>query len=81
MYNVIKWENIMSVKSTTQMTKAELIELISEKNSIIGELNLKIDDLESMAVASTAKPLDADTSRLISTLNARVKALEEKLDG
>ena len=53
---------------------------ISEKNRIIGELNAKIDDLESMAVASTAKPLDADTSRLISTLNARVKALEEKLD-
>ena len=69
----------MAVKSTTQMTKAELMELISEKNRIIGELNAKIDDLESMAVASTAKPLDADTSRLISTLNARVKALEEKL--
>ena len=70
----------MAVKSTTQMTKAELMELISEKNRIIGELNAKIDDLEIMAVASTAKPLDADTSRLISTLNARVKALEEKLD-
>ncbi len=70
----------MTAKSTTQMTKAELMDLISEKNRIIGELNAKIDDLESMAVASTAKPLDADTSRLISTLNARVKALEEKLD-
>jgi len=68
-------------KSTTQMTKNELLELINEKNRIIGELNSKIDDLEAMAVASTAKPLDADTSRLISTMNARIKALEEKLEG
>ena len=67
-------------KSTTQMTKAELIEVINEKNRVIGNLNAKIDDLEAMAVASTAKPLDADTSRLISTMNARIKALEEKLD-
>lgn len=68
-------------KSTTQMTKNELLDLINEKNRIIGELNAKIDDLEAMAVASTAKPLDADTSRLISTMNARIKALEEKLEG
>jgi hypothetical protein len=67
-------------KSTTQMTKNELLDLINEKNRIIGELNSKIDDLEAMAVASTAKPLDADTSRLISTMNARIKALEEKLE-
>jgi hypothetical protein len=32
-----------------------------------------------MAVASTAKPIDADVSRLISTMNARIKVLEEKL--
>jgi hypothetical protein len=68
-------------KSTTQMTKNELLELINEKNRIIGELNSKIDDLEAMAVASTAKPLDADTSRLISTMNARIKTLEENLGG
>lgn len=66
-------------KSTTQMTKNELLDLINEKNRIIGDLNSKIDDLEAMAVVSTAKPLDADTSRLISTMNARIKALEEKL--
>ncbi|MDA8842047.1 hypothetical protein N9N08_00045 [bacterium] len=63
------------------MTKNELLELINEKNRIIGELNSKIDDLEAMAVASTAKPLDADTSRLISTMNARIKTLEENLGG
>ena len=67
----------MSTKSTTQMTKAELLELINEKNRIIADLNDKIDELEGMAVASQSKPLDADTSRLISSLNQRIKVLEE----
>jgi len=71
----------MSTKSTTQMTKAELLELINEKNRIIANLNDKIDELEGMAVASQSKPLDADTSRLISSLNQRIKALEEKVNG
>jgi len=71
----------MTVKSTTQMTKAELLELISDKNRIIAELNSKIDDLEGMAVASQSKPLDADVSRLISSLNQRIKVLEDKIDG
>lgn len=70
----------MSVKSTTQMTKSELLDLINEKNRIIGDLNMKIDELEGMAVASRAVPVDADTSRLISSMNARINALEEKLD-
>ena len=63
------------------MTKAELLDLINEKNRIIADLNSKIDDLEGMAVASQSKPLDADVSRLISSLNQRIKALEEKIDG
>jgi hypothetical protein len=69
----------MSVKSTTQMTKAELLEVITDKNRVIGELNSKIDELESMAIKSTSKPLDADTSRLISSLNSRIKNLQEKV--
>lgn len=69
----------MSVKSTTQMTKSELLDLINEKNRIIGDLNMKIDELEGMAVASRAVPVDADTSRLISSMNARINVLEEKL--
>ena len=69
----------MTVKSTTQMTKAELLEVINDKNCVIGELNSKIDDLESMAIDSRSKPLDADTSRLLSSLNARIKRLEEEL--
>ena len=71
----------MTVKSTTQMTKSELLELVNEKNRIIGDLNMKIDELEGMAVASRAVPGDADTSRLISSMNARINALEEKLHG
>lgn len=71
----------MKVKSTTQMTKAELLDVINEKNTIIADLNAKMDELESMAVVSKAEVLDADTSRLLSTMNARIKALEEKLAG
>jgi len=71
----------MSVKSTTQMTKAELLEVINDKNRMIAELNEKIDDLSAMAVASQAKVLDADTSRLLSTMSARIKDLEEKVNG
>ena len=70
----------MKVKSTTQMTKAELLEVINEKNTVIADLNARMDELESKAVVSKAEVLDADTSRLLSTMNARIKALEEKLE-
>ena len=63
------------------MTKAELLDVINEKNTIIADLNARMDELESMAVVSKAEVLDADTSRLLSTMNARIKALEEKLAG
>ena len=66
----------MTVKSTTQMTKAELIESIGQLKGIIGELNQKIDELEGMSIRSDAIPLDADTSRLLSSMNARIKELE-----
>lgn len=71
----------MTVKSTTQMTKAELIEEINRLRGVIGELNQKIDELESMAVQSISIPLDADTSRLLSSMNARIKELEKKVEG
>lgn len=64
-------------KSLTQMTKAELLVLIHDKETIIADLNSKIDDLESMAVKSAAVPLDADTSRLLSNLSNRIKKLED----
>ena len=71
----------MAVKSTTQMTKAELIEEIVRQRNIIGELNAKIDELEGMAIQSTSRPVDADTSRLLSSMNARIKELESKVNG
>ena len=51
------------------------------KNRIIAELNDKIDELSAMSIASQAKVLDADTSRLLSTMSARIKDLEEKVNG
>ena len=67
-------------KSTTQMTKIELLEVLTEKNQIIADLNAKIDELEGMAITSSAKALDADSSRLLSLMNQRIKALEEQIN-
>lgn len=62
------------------MTKAELLQLLKDKDRIIGELNERIDDLEVMAIASRAVPMDADSSRMLTIMNQRIKALEEKLE-
>jgi len=70
----------MAVKSTTQMTKGELISLLREKDKIIADLNARIDDLESLAITSQAIPLDADSSRLLTLMNQRIKALEEQIN-
>lgn len=67
-------------KSTTQMTKVELLAVISEKNALIAKLHDRIDELESMAITSQAVPMDADSSRLLTLMNQRIKALEEKLN-
>ena len=63
------------------MTKAELLDVINDRNTVIAELNDKIDELSAMSIASQAKVLDADTSRLLSTMSARIKDLEEKVNG
>lgn len=66
-------------KSTTQMTKVELQNLLRRKDQVIAELNARIDDLESMAISSRAIPLDADSSRLLTTMIQRIHALEEQV--
>lgn len=66
-------------KSITQMTKAELISLLKDKDVIIADLNATIDELEGMAITSQAIPLDADNSRMLSLMNQRIKTLEERL--
>lgn len=63
------------------MTKAELIEVLNDKNIIIADLNARIDELEGMAITSQAVPMDADSSRLLTVMNQRIKTLEEKLNG
>lgn len=68
-------------KSLTQMTKRELLDVINTKDQTIAELNTKIDELESMAIASAAMPLDAKTSRLLTSMNQRIKELEDKTRG
>lgn len=70
----------MTVKSTTQMTKSELIDEITRLRGVIGELNQKIDDLEGMAVQSTSVPLDADVSRMLSSMNTRIRDLEKQIN-
>jgi hypothetical protein len=70
----------MTKKSTTQMTKAELLQVIRQKDNVIADLNSRIDELEGMAIASRAIPMDADSSRMLTLMNQRIRALEEKLN-
>ncbi len=70
----------MAVKSTTQMTKGELIAHLRDKDRIIADLNAKIDELEGLAISSRAIPMDADSSRMLTLMNQRIRALEEKLN-
>ncbi len=62
------------------MTKNELLEVIRNKDVIIAQLNDRIDELEKLAITSQAIPLDADSSRLLTLMNQRIRALEEKLN-
>lgn len=66
----------MTVKSTTQMTKAELIQVLTDKNRVIGELNQKIDELEAMSIKSMSIPIQGDQNLAIGVLIARIKRLE-----
>jgi hypothetical protein len=70
----------MTTKSTTQMTKSELIDMIRHKDTVIAQLNDKIDELEKLAITSQAIPLDADSSRLLTLMNQRIRALEQQLN-
>ncbi len=62
------------------MTKSELLDVIRNKDTIIAQLNDKIDELEKLAITSQAIPLDADSSRLLTLMNQRIRALEEQLN-
>lgn len=62
------------------MTKAELFTVLKDKDDVIASLNARVDELENMAIESRAIPMDADGSRLLTLMNQRIKALEEKLN-
>ncbi len=62
------------------MTKSELIDMIRHKDTVIAQLNDKIDELEKLAITSQAIPLDADSSRLLTLMNQRIRALEQQLN-
>lgn len=62
------------------MTKSELLDVIRQKDTVIAQLNDKIDELEKLAITSQAIPLDADSSRLLTLMNQRIRALEEQLN-
>ena len=59
------------------MTKAELLSALRQKDQVIADLNCRIDELEGMAISSQAIPMDADSSRLLTLMNQRIRALEE----
>lgn len=67
----------MKKKSKTQMTKAELISLLKEREESIKALETEIEQLRNDRIALDTIVADQDTSILITGLNARIKALEE----
>ena len=69
----------MSKKSKTQMTKAELIQLSTDLEKVVKQQSLEIEALKADRIALDTTLVDQDTSLIISGMNARIKALEEKL--
>ncbi|MDC1040405.1 hypothetical protein OAQ62_01270 [bacterium] len=69
----------MVKKSKTQMTKAELIELCYEYESVIKGLKDAVTNLENDRIGLDTIVADNDTSFLISGMNARIKKLEDKI--
>lgn len=61
------------------MTKAELIQLSTDLEKTVKEQALEIEALKADRIALDTTLVDPDTSLIISGMNARIKALEEKL--
>jgi oligoribonuclease (3'-5' exoribonuclease) len=71
--------SIQKKKSKTQMTKSELISLLKEHEVTIKSLETNMSQLRDDRIALDTIVTDSDTSMLITGLNARIKALEEKV--
>ena len=61
------------------MTKAELIQLSTDLEKTVKEQAVEIEALKADRIALDTTLVDPDTSLIISGMNARNKALEEKL--
>jgi hypothetical protein len=70
----------MSKKSTTQMTKSELISLTRDQHKRIEDLEHRVQELEEqLQVRAAAVILDQDTSHIVSVLRDRIRILEQQL--
>ena len=61
------------------MTKAELISALNESESRVKELINEVDSLKKDRIALDTIVADVDVSLVITSLNARIKALESKV--
>jgi len=66
-------------KSKTQMTKAEIIDLLKQKEEETPALKANLDNINKDRIEVDTIVTDKDTSFIIASLNSRVKKLEEKL--
>lgn len=66
-------------KSKTQMTKAELITALNESENKVKDLLQEVDALKKDRIALDTIVADVDVSLVITSLNARIKALESKV--
>ena len=62
------------------MTKAELIQLSTDLEKTVKEQAVEIEALKADRIALDTTLVDPDTSLIISGMNARIKALEEKFE-
>lgn len=67
-------------KSTTQMTKSELIQLVREQKQIITELENQILDLKNDQIGASVLVADTTANDLIKSLISRIKYLEKNQD-
>ena len=64
--------------SKTQMTKAQLIEALTNAENRIVELEKSVEQMEAEKVHIGAKLLDDEQSNMVSILKARIEEIESK---
>jgi hypothetical protein len=65
--------------SKTQMTKAQLIEALTDAENKIVSLEKSVEQMEAEKVHIGAKLLDDEQSNMVSILKAQIVELESKL--